>query len=116
QPLTQMMASSPASSAFSTDASIPPEPEAESGIVTRFSVWKTWRMRSCVSSMQVLNHGSRWPTTGAESARYTRGSIEEGPGVIISRVGGANGLIAILGSCSLRSEEHTSELQSPYDL
>src|SRR5882757_2497765 len=40
--------------------------------------------------MQVLNHGSMCPTTGAASARYTRGSIEDGPGVIISRIGGAN--------------------------
>src|SRR6267154_5067391 len=40
--------------------------------------------------MQVLNHGSMCPTTGAASARYTRGSIEDGPGVIISRIGGAS--------------------------
>ena len=37
-PLTATMPSSPSSSEFSTDASIPPEPEAESGMVIRFSV------------------------------------------------------------------------------
>ena len=37
-PLTQTMASSPGSSALTTAASMPPEPLAESGNVTRFSV------------------------------------------------------------------------------
>src|SRR5579885_2674360 len=40
--------------------------------------------------MHVLNQGSRWPTSGVARARYTRGSTEEGPGVSISRTGGAN--------------------------
>src|SRR5262245_4149831 len=40
--------------------------------------------------MQVLNHGSRWPTMGAERARYTRGSTDDGPGVIINRIGGTS--------------------------
>src|ERR1700747_195277 len=34
------------------------------------------------------NQGSMWPTRGVLIARYTRGSIFEGPGVIIKRVGG----------------------------
>ena len=37
-PLTQTMASSPGSSGLTTEASMPPEPQAESGNVTRFSV------------------------------------------------------------------------------
>src|ERR1700688_5068639 len=40
--------------------------------------------------MQVLNHGSRWPTNGVAIARYTRGSTEDGPGVSINRTGGFN--------------------------
>ena len=35
---TQQIASSPGSNEFNTEASIPPEPEADSGNVTRFSV------------------------------------------------------------------------------
>jgi hypothetical protein len=35
------------------------------------------------------------PTTGAARARYTRGSIEDGPGVIISRIGGASSPIFV---------------------
>ena len=89
-PFTQQMASSPASREFITDASMPPEPDADSGNVTRFSVWKTWRSRVCVSSMQPRNQGSRWPTMGEARARYTRGSMEHGPGVIIKRMGGFN--------------------------
>src|ERR1700722_8578427 len=38
--------------------------------------------------MHPRNHGSTWPTNGVASARYTRGSIEDGPGVSISRFGG----------------------------
>src|SRR5712692_4522982 len=38
--------------------------------------------------MQPRNHGSRCPTNGIESARYTRGSTEDGPGVSINRTGG----------------------------
>src|SRR5690242_6309566 len=38
--------------------------------------------------MHVLNHGSRCPTSGAASARYTRGSTDDGPGVSINRQGG----------------------------
>src|ERR1700720_487778 len=87
-PLTQQMASSPGSNEFSTAASMPPEPEAESGNVTRFSVWKICRNRVCVSSMHPRNQGSMWPTSWVASARYTRGSMEEGPGVIIRRTGG----------------------------
>src|SRR5271170_3226758 len=89
-PFTATIASSPSSSAFSTDASIPPDPDAESGIVKRFSVWKIFRNKICVSSMHVLNQGSRCPTNGAASARYTRGSIDDGPGVNINRVGGSS--------------------------
>src|SRR5262245_33542987 len=55
-------------------------------------------MSTCVSSMQVLNHGSRWPTIGAASARYTRGSTDECPGVIINRIGGASSPIADFAS------------------
>src|SRR5271155_3553226 len=40
--------------------------------------------------MHSRNQGSRWPTMGAANARYTRASIEHGPGVIIRRVGGAS--------------------------
>src|ERR1700688_3122509 len=50
--------------------------------------------------MQVLNHGSMCPTIGAASARYTRGSIEEGLGVIISRIGGISSPIFL---CSIPS-------------
>src|SRR6266478_2293186 len=38
--------------------------------------------------MQPLNHGSMCPTSGVAIARYTRGSIEDGPGVSINRTGG----------------------------
>src|SRR5712692_9947339 len=38
--------------------------------------------------MQPLNHGSRCPTSGVARARYTRGSIDDGPGVSINRAGG----------------------------
>src|SRR5580692_10652068 len=38
--------------------------------------------------MHVLNHGSRCPTSGVASARYTRGSTDDGPGVSINRYGG----------------------------
>jgi len=37
-PFTQTMASSPGSSGFTTAASMPPDPDAEIGNVTRFSV------------------------------------------------------------------------------
>src|SRR5467141_2219109 len=87
-PLTATMPSSPSSSEFSTAASIPPDPDAESGMVTRFSVWKICRSRICVSSMHPLNHGSMCPTRGVAIARYTRGSMEDGPGVSINRTGG----------------------------
>src|SRR5216684_8581658 len=100
-PFTQMMASSPASKLFTTEASIPPEPEAESGIVSRFSVWKIWRSSTCVSSMQPLNHGSRWPTKGVASARYTRGSMDEGPGVSMSRLGGLSSPMCCVMNCVL---------------
>src|SRR5215471_3848627 len=48
--------------------------------------------------MQVLNHGSRWPTMGAARARYTRGSTDEGPGVIINRIGGVSSPIPVFAS------------------
>src|ERR1700683_1630491 len=35
-----------------------------------------------------MNQGSICPTSGADMARYTRGSMQEGPGVIIKRAGG----------------------------
>src|SRR5712692_11265484 len=38
--------------------------------------------------MQPLNHGSICPTSGVAIARYTRGSMEDGPGVSINRTGG----------------------------
>src|SRR5579863_7798088 len=53
--------------------------------------------------MQVLNHGSMCPTIGAANARYTRGSIDEGPGVIISRIGGASSPILLFSVPSLIS-------------
>src|SRR5271163_4692710 len=40
--------------------------------------------------MQPLNHGSMWPTRLVASARYTRGSIDDGPGVSIKRFGGTS--------------------------
>src|SRR5579871_2372041 len=40
--------------------------------------------------MQPRNHGSTCPTNGVASARYTRGSIDDGPGVSISRFGGVS--------------------------
>src|SRR5208283_6134195 len=46
--------------------------------------------------MHPRNHGSRCPTSGVASARYTRGSIEEGPGVIIKRGGGFNSPIGLV--------------------
>src|SRR5258708_35323304 len=38
--------------------------------------------------MHPLNHGSMCPTSGVAIARYTRGSMEDGPGVSINRTGG----------------------------
>ena len=116
-PFTATIASSPSSSTLTTDASIPPEPEADRGSVMRFSVWKICRSRTCVSSMQPRNHGSMWPTSGVANARYTRGSTEDGPGVNISRTGGLSSPIGsvivfvLLGDCCLfpliRSEPPT---------
>ncbi len=96
-PFTQTMHSSPASSGFITAASIPPEPEADSGNVIRFCVWKTRRSSTCTSSIICVNHGSMWPTIGAAIARYTRGSTHDGPGVSIKRCGGKSSPII---SCS----------------
>src|ERR1700730_10966122 len=68
--------------------------------------------------MQVLNHGSRWPTNGVAIARYTRGSIEDGPGVSINRTGGFNSPTvcvmacpsnrAVLGGPACAPEDHRS--------
>src|SRR5271157_3948035 len=101
-PFTQQIASSPGSSEFSTEASMPPDPEADKGNVMRFSVWKTCRNNTWVSSMQPRNHGSRCPTNGVARARYTRGSIEDGPGVIIKRTGGLSSPIGLLMSAPSR--------------
>src|ERR1700675_1221229 len=49
--------------------------------------------------MQVLNHGSRCPTRGVAIARYTRGSIEDGPGVSINRTGGFNSPTVCVMAC-----------------
>src|ERR1700736_610984 len=49
--------------------------------------------------MQVLNHGSRCPTNGVAIARYTRGSIEDGPGVSINRTGGFNSPTVCVMAC-----------------
>src|SRR5260370_2761943 len=38
--------------------------------------------------MHPLNHGSMCPTSGVAIARYTRGSMDDGPGVSINRTGG----------------------------
>src|SRR5271157_6354076 len=51
--------------------------------------------------MQPRNHGSRCPTNGVARARYTRGSIEDGPGVIIKRAGGLSSPIGLVMSVLL---------------
>src|SRR5882757_1383313 len=66
--------------------------------------------------MQVLNHGSMCPTTGAASARYTRGSIEDGPGVIISRIGGANSPIFFSAPSLILSNLRFSAAGTPVSL
>src|ERR1700726_4989982 len=43
--------------------------------------------------MNSVNHGSTCPTSGCASARFTRGLMQEGPGVSISLVGGRNSAI-----------------------
>src|SRR3984957_20318374 len=43
---------------------------------------------TCTSPIISVNHGSMWPTSGVARARYTRGSMLEGPGVSIKRAGG----------------------------
>ncbi len=56
----------------------------------RLSVWKTRRRRICTSPIMSMNQGSMWPTSGAAMARYTRGSMHDGPGVSISLAGGSS--------------------------
>src|SRR5260370_25982355 len=62
--------------------------------------------------MQPLNQGSRWPTSGVASARYTRGSIEDGPGVSISRLGGASSPIDCLSMCCVMRSSSDPELSA----
>src|ERR1700730_6060706 len=52
--------------------------------------------------MQPRNHGSMCPTRGVANARYTRGSIEDGPGVIISRTGGLSSPIGLVMALAFR--------------
>src|ERR1700693_6484831 len=49
--------------------------------------------------MQVLNHGSRWPTNGVAIARERRGSTDDGPGVSINRTGGFNSPTVCVMAC-----------------
>src|ERR1700676_5493883 len=49
--------------------------------------------------MQVLNHGSTWPTSGVAIARYTRGSTEDGHGGSINRTGGFNSPTVCVMAC-----------------
>src|SRR5258705_11213592 len=60
--------------------------------------------------IQPLNHGSMCPTTGVAIARYTRGSIEEGPGVSIKRTGGLSSPIG----CVIRSCPSFSSTQASF--
>src|ERR1700690_232564 len=92
-PFTHTMASSPGSRTLTTAVSMPPEPDAEIGYVIWFAVWKARRSNSCTPPMNSVNQGSTCPTSGADSARYTRGLTQEGPGVSINRVGGCNSCI-----------------------
>src|ERR1051326_136611 len=70
-PLMQTTTSLPGSITLTKAASIPALPVAEIGMVTRFSVSKTYRSRACTSSMHCRNKGSRWPSTGAAIAAST---------------------------------------------
>src|SRR5215475_14661337 len=65
--------------------------------------------------MHPRNHGSTCPTSGVASARYTRGSIDEGPGVNINRFGGFNSPICdvMLISYSLRDPNSPAPWRSP---
>src|SRR5437660_3199957 len=54
--------------------------------------------------MHPRNHGSTCPTKGVANARYTRGSIDDGPGVNINRFGGFNSPI-----CSVMEDSYSSQ-------
>ena len=59
---------------------MPALPVPDTGKVNSFSVWNSQRSMALLSSMTLKNSGSRWPTTGAESASRTRGCGLLGPG------------------------------------
>src|SRR4051794_2628227 len=70
---------------------MPADPVPETAIVSRFSVWKTCRSRTWVSSINATNSGSRWPSSGIPIAASTRGGTSLGPGPSSSRGEGASG-------------------------
>ena len=64
---------SPGSTTFTSAASMPAEPVPEIAIVNGFCVRKTARSCPCTSFMISRNFGSRWPSSGVDIARSTRG-------------------------------------------
>ncbi len=79
-PATPTTTPSPGSRRFTRHASMPAEPVALSGRVSGLSVPKSRRSRSCTSSINARNCGSRWPTTGWAIASSTRAGALDGPG------------------------------------
>src|SRR5262245_59289957 len=88
-PFTITTASSPSSSRFTKQASMPALPVPETANVSSFSVRNTARSRRFSSSINPRKAGSRWPTSGCESASRTRGCTSLGPGPRSRREGGA---------------------------
>ena len=79
-PLTPTTTSSPGSTRLTKHVSMPALPVPEMGSVNAFPVWNTCRRRVLVSSIRPMNTGSRWPTSGVDRARSTRGWTLLGPG------------------------------------
>ena len=84
-PLTPMMTVSPGSSRLTKHASMPADPVPLIGSVSAFSVRKTRRSRSAISSSTSRNSGSRCPSTGRWNASITSGYGFDGPGPSSSR-------------------------------
>src|ERR1700733_8993754 len=72
---------------------------------------------TCTSSMQPRNQGSTCPTSGVAKARYTRGSIDDGPGVSISRFGGLSspmcGLLLMFSASKKRGHRFSRTETAP---
>ena len=72
-PFTAITATSPSETVFTNAASMPPEPVALSGSVRAFDVPQTVRRPSQTRSRRSMKAGSRWPSTGQESAAMASG-------------------------------------------